>query len=917
MNPDNPAALASHLCKDFCEDLRGKERPGLQCDGTEARYVSRNAQYEHWTSDKINELLRVSGITADWKTIRQRYVQVFSTLVSIQATSHIPFLQYLSDLITYQRNDASLPWRDPFRGFDNEDHFHLFRKHQWRFCPVSIDCDETMVDRLLDRCEILPLSRLNSDSEPKFRVKPTPHRESTLTAFEVNYEGESHRYPQGQGHTSQQIIRYLVFKTFRNRLSFNDERKAYHAFKKHKNIVDFYGSFHWYSESGDRHSTIILDLAEDGSLLDLYKRNEPPTTSEGIHKFWMLFIGLVEGVMALHNHDYEPGYTVSVKENTFSPFHILRARQRLTLTMHVRIHQDLKPSNVLVFPNQPRSPHSVELKIGDLGASTVKYGSQHQRNSAPDTGSGKTYGPPELHLGGRMNMKVGLHVDIWAIACILLEAAVWVSFGEAERLAFRDRRINETSKLSDEHWNIGCSDTFHDGSEPLKCVQDVLEKIRDDGRRCDTLTPEIVDYILRDCLVYFGIRHTVLQVRSKLGQILQHRPIATSPYENQRISWQTTTHVNPIPDEGRLGNGMGQGAQAQPRPDLRPGTFFSVSGDSPAKQMSKPSTEPTLPTCASLTAKPPLQIRTTAPQSEYSGNTPKQQSNGISPGLSASPVRSQDPSIHSGARSPLQGSSSPSRVKHTSHPEVTPSELHKWILEHKKSAAGDLPGWKAIQDSLAGRDFIIIVDNSILMLKHREELLTLVKDLSYLMKQMDPNGFEVVFTSSPSNKHKCKTSTAVEDLLKGAFGPGNSSYCRMEHTINEVLKDVKRKFEKSGEAKQSRLKFTAKKPSAVSIYVFTNGIWDNSKLGTCNVDKSIENLIGCMKQNGVLRTSAAIQFVRFGSSEIGIQRLTELDDDLPKRAQNQDYDIVDHKASTDSVWEILEGPVSGYNDSLS
>lgn len=174
---------------------------------------------------------------------------------------------------------------------------------------------------------------------------------------------------------------------------------------------------------------------------------------------------------------------------------------------------------------------------------------------------------------------------------------------------------------------------------------------------------------------------------------------------------------------------------------------------------------------------------------------------------------------------------------------------------------------------------------------HHDDLFSLVKDLTYLMKFIDRDGIEVIFTSSPTVKHKVKKPSKVEELLKTHVSLRNNSICHMEHTMDTVVKDVKQRLRKLGEKQQSwrssAFRGNSSKLKAMSIYVFTNGIWDDSDAGTCGVDQSIENLIAYMKTNGVSRTEAAIQFVRFGSSEKGMRRLIELDDDLPKRGANK------------------------------
>ncbi|KAK8019108.1 hypothetical protein PG990_004246 [Apiospora arundinis] len=874
MARNEPGDPANRLCVNFGADINRKERTGLQCDGVKAKYVSREDLYKYWTCEKIGEILRVSETIADSQTVRRYYLQVLSTLVDVQATYHIPALQYLNQLISHDDHDATLPWLEPRHGFKDEVHFNLFRQLQWRFCPVAINRDRPMNNRLLDRCAILPLSQLDSTTEPEFRVKSTQRRESALTAFKVNAEDVAHPAPTGQEHAA---IYNLVFKTYRNELVFNDELQAYHALHKNEHIIDYYGSFHWFTDSNDRCSTIILELAEEGSLLDLYKRNAPPTSNEGIRKFWTGYVGLIEGLVALHNRTNERGYTV--------------------------IHQDLKPSNVLISRSKAQSPSTLHLKIGDLGASSVRFGSETQRDFGRDAGAGKTYGPPELHLSHRISFTVGTYVDIWALACILLEAAVWVSFGEVARQSFREDRIRETRELSDEHQAIGNGDAFHDGEKTLKCVQAIHKRIFDEGRRSDDITHQIVWYILKECLVEQELRPSAMQIRGKLREMLLQRHstdphgLPSSPSSGQqRQSWQQTPPAVNNGGDYMHGHGMEQTGRTLSRHARRTAPPLHDPGENQVPSPSSPLNEPVFSDPPMQTSPPQLPPTGNKRLPELPNDSSMQLQNGTHSHPAPDPGYAQGPSPQSTAPpyAPLNQDTPPtSTIKHSSHPPVSPRELHDWIKKDKdkKGSAGELRGWNAVRDSLEGRDFIIIVDNSRFMQVHHDDLFSLVKDLTYLMKFIDRDGVEVIFTSSPTVKHKVKTSSKMEELLKTHVSLRNNSICHMEHTMDTVVKDVKQRLRKLGEKQQSwrgsAFRGNSSKLKAMSIYVFTNGIWDDSGAGTCGVDQSIENLIAYMKTNGVSRTEAAIQFVRFGSSEKGMRRLIELDDDLPKRGANK------------------------------
>ncbi|KAK7952722.1 uncharacterized protein PG986_008450 [Apiospora aurea] len=690
---------------------------------------------------------------------------------------------------------------------------------------------------------------------------------------------------------TQQPIQYAVFKTYRTTLPFHDELEAYQAIRN-KNIVNYYGSFQWYSETGDHYFTIILEFAEEGSLYDLYKSNDPPTSSEEIRKFWKGLVGLVEGVEALHNHVNGHGYTI--------------------------IHQDLKPSNVLVLRNNTRPQSPFQFKIGDLGASTVKYGPPPQRDNGPDTGAGKTYGPPELHLGHTIDYTVGPHVDIWALGCILTEAAVWVCFGEPGRQRFRQARMRETSTLSDDHRALGSEDAFHDGSKALKCVQDAYQWISSDGRRCDDNTMRIVEYVLANCLAEYEARPIARAVRANLNKILYCQPTTPLRDSSSLSSTMSREHRHRTSVNGSEAyehvHGMVQEAQALHRPPSNPAPYFQdTAGDRvPPELAASPE-----PTRGSLHQPRPS---TTGSQNHSTSPGMSDPPNGIQSPATPSSPRPRDLSVLiNGSSGPGTSPYPPSNNDDTSLREITYKVVLDWMAEGKKSRSKtELSGWKQAQSALKNRDYIIVVDNSKTMQTHSQEASGFAKALSYLIKKLDRDGFEVFFTSAPTAKTVCKTSSDVEALFNKSFLDGHNANCRMEYTLGKVLTDVVRPKlgqKTAAEGGSTKRIFSRRaKVSAVSIYVLTTGVWDESSDGTCGVETPIESLIAYMRKNDVGRTDAMIQFVSFGSNERGIRRLVALDDELPQKEACKGFDIVDHKRSHDSIWKILEGSISKGND---
>ncbi|KAK7949511.1 hypothetical protein PG988_016150 [Apiospora saccharicola] len=615
----------------------------------------------------------------------------------------------------------------------------------------------------------------------------------------------------------------------------------------------------------------MLELAEAGSLFDLYKRNEPPTSREDIYKFWMGLVGLAEGLEALHNSTHGTGVTI--------------------------IHQDLKPSNVLVCEDNAGPQPTYHFKIGDLGASTVNSGTKPERALGPDTGAGKTYAPPELRLGLTIDYEVGAYVDIWALGCILLEAAIWVSFGEPDRQRFRDRRICEIARLSDDPQALD-SDAFHNGSKALMCVEDVHRWILSDGRKCDNFTPDIVRYVLDHCLNNNRKgRPSSENVAWKLNEILHlnsmvPKRMPSSP--SSGMSREQQQHVNGYSKYAQSPDAI-ESPHAPQSPPAGPLFPFLNPGGSPTPRELVASPDILPPTIIPVRTPPQQPPRsTTAPQHPSNGNQSLHQLKSVSVPAPPTPSPARPPPV------PPIGSSDSATSINSLQPanslrEVTYEVVLDWMEGKKNKLRTELPGWKQAQNNLGNRDYMIVVDNSKTMQKYRPEVSEFAKAMSYLIKKLDRDGFEVVLTSAPTVPTLCKSATDVKDILDKSFLDGHSADCDMEYTLDKVLTDVRTKLQKpttegSTSTLARRFSLWSKAPAvtAVSIFVLTTGVWDGSPEGTCGVENPIEVLVKWMREHGVGRTEAAIQFVRFGTSERGIRRLKALDDDLPTRESCKD-----------------------------
>lgn len=126
---------------------------------------------------------------------------------------------------------------------------------------------------------------------------------------------------------------------------------------------------------------------------------------------------------------------------------------------------------------------------------------------------------------------------MWSFGCVLIEAAVWVCFGQRGRIEFQQRRRDENNEVAEEQRDLGRSDCFHDGKARLTTVGEVLDLVQRDGRRSDELTPKIVKLVLDHILVDKSSRYNARILSTELGKLV--RIAANSP--NGRLSRHIST----------------------------------------------------------------------------------------------------------------------------------------------------------------------------------------------------------------------------------------------------------------------------------------------------------------------------------------------------------------------------------------
>lgn len=285
--------------------------------------------------------------------------------------------------------------------------------------------------------------------------------------------------------------------------------------------------------------------------------------------------------------------------------------------------------------------------------------------------------------------------------------------------------MDEANPLPD-HGILGRKDCFHDGCKVLGCVKNVLPWVNEDGRKSDTLTPQIVNLMLQSVLVDDDPRFSARQLRHKIRSILHAagNPTAVSP----RYQWMTPvtpistyspTSLSPEPIKSSPYHAPGSpqrmptvnGNRIIGSPDISQQEVSPLE-ELPSPNLSYPSSNnggvvPTGPrvTTTRLGTQPlssghPLTIPEHTPNREsITGLRPLRNI----PAIEKSFAPDQPPKASS--------STAPGHDVRTSLPPVTFEELQQWIVDRKQGNKKGLPGWESAKRLLDGRDFVSIPSN--------------------------------------------------------------------------------------------------------------------------------------------------------------------------------------------------------------
>jgi hypothetical protein len=147
--------------------------------------------------------------------------------------------------------------------------------------------------------------------------------------------------------------------------------------------------------------------------------------------------------------------------------------------------------------------------------------------------------------------------------------------------------------------------------------------------------------------------------------------------------------------------------------------------------------------------------------------------------------------------------------------------------------------------------------------------------LSYIVKTVDPNGIDLLFTNSDEKIRNCKKTKLLVELVCRKI-PQNHSETTTE--INIRLGSIVDRYIARLDETNGFFGRFSRPVRPMNLYIFTDGRWE------CDAEAPIRRLVNKLIKLGKNdKLQVGIQFIRFGNDHVGEQQLKHLDSglDLP------------------------------------
>jgi hypothetical protein len=163
---------------------------------------------------------------------------------------------------------------------------------------------------------------------------------------------------------------------------------------------------------------------------------------------------------------------------------------------------------------------------------------------------------------------------------------------------------------------------------------------------------------------------------------------------------------------------------------------------------------------------------------------------------------------------------------------------------------------------------VFLIDDSVTMKPHWKRLTRVFEALSYILKDVDPNGLDLSFTISADTLKKTKRTSKLVEMVK----------LRSKHLVgttdmNLKLTEILVTYQTELEKPQG---FFGKPILPRNLYILTDGVWEPN----CDAAAPIKNLVNKLNKLDKGRVQVGIQFISFGENTAALERLDILDSGL-------------------------------------
>lgn len=902
--------LQNHVNLSLVKGLNGSFLPSSKLDS----YYSKA-----W---RLSRLLRALDLSDALRSqIYTNFQRVFTILVLIGRA------QSIREFISHGHlADRSLPFRscDDWPE-DCRDFFESFTSLQWQFCPLRFKYGDLLDRRLHDK-EILPIieeASLNKGGNSR----------TSLVWIHPEYDDLQDHRSKGR-ETTKYLLKTICspkdeqsylneLDTYTRLMQADDQGNKHKEDDVVKHLIKLYGSWRQKGQCN-----LLLEYADHGTLQEWFEKTTPPHTKKEFITFWSNLVHIVKPIQCLHE---------GLRDPTTGG------------TLHA-IHQDLTLSNILVSSNGGSSAFDVTFKLSDFGLTRFEERSDAKKDiEARERCGTQMYSAPECTRDDpflqRTQLWVKNGIDVWSLGCILSEVVVWSSYGNDGLIKYLEDRRHETAHYPNLE-AAGYSGCFHDGENVLKAVDSTLKEIRKTHRTSDPIVDSMI-MLVGDLLAgveELASRPNLVQVYKRCKKMVDNASKPQAPHDSaqspDRLLFSPPRYPSIFEDDEKE-NAVAAPAPQYPLTDLRnmqkptdglgirlssPPTPKATAshhsrihdfGDSALRGWTEHNRSPQ-PYIAGQGQSPASVVHDPGVGSSRPTHQPSRSSSSIgSPRLreatKTQPTMQSSKSIEKAVinGTPKSNQHSRGKSRKLSIPEAEQhiKNVKHSILRNGKTKA--LPSFEEYTENLEGRDAIFLIDSSASMQKHWRSVIRVFSVLTHFTKRADPDGHELYFTTRKRNFRGKDRDSMIRTLDK--MTP--KGRCKMTYSLRKVLDTWYFDYDKSRSALRRTISkvLRRKTKEGVTVYVFTDGEWQDEQKPVRGVATSIKTVVDKLVEKGENPEHfIGVQFIHFGDYDSLRQMTSKLLAELEQLGVARN--LVDVEPSSGNVWKMLLASHDPYCD---